>query len=259
MRKDFIAIGCLLIIAEFLTVACNPTLPSATPGGTFTIQTFFTPLTGLSYAVGGVNLTGDWVEDPPGAAGSAASVNGTTRSNGIVAFLGSRAPATWNFTWNTAIPSPEDPQQLVCKGISINITISTQQGAGEFVCVEKEVIVPLLSISPATINIANPPGTITISNAPQGGFRNVGNGNPESQYIDDNGIIEGVADSASISPNGTSITGPAPDVSSVAIGSYAGIAGNLGSGSSLVVVGGGTVHVINIPRQRCCVNGVCTC
>jgi hypothetical protein len=133
MNMRFVA-SILLVLTTFFNVACSPSLPPSTPGGSFTIQTFFTPLTGLSYYIGGVNITGDWVEDLTGAAGSPAAVNGTTRSNGTVPFPGSRAPAVWNFKWNTAIPSPENPQQLVCKGISIDITIPVQQGNGEFVC-----------------------------------------------------------------------------------------------------------------------------
>lgn len=129
-----------------------------------------------------------------------------------------------------------------CRGVTAIGTITAPQGAEAFGCRETVADAPLLRISPSIINIANPPETVTISNAPSGGFKYI-SAMPESQYIDDNGIIEGISDASTISPDGTSITGFTPDVSSAALGTYAGIAGNV-SGSSLNVVGGGSVHLI---------------
>jgi hypothetical protein len=231
---------------------CEPTLPPSTPGGTFTIETIFQPSSGISYSVGGVGISGQWVEDGPGATGSASPVAGTTGANALDVFLGSRAPATWHFTWLTPMPGQLPP---ACVGVNTNVTIDEAQGAGVFGCVQ--IYIPdALGVSPSAIYLDDPPASVTVSGAPQGSFQSA-NGMPETQYLDSSGTVVGVASASAISADGTSITGPTPDLSSVTPGEYVGLAGNLAADGSLNVVGGGTVFVRASAPGHPCVHDIC--
>lgn len=226
-------------------LACSPTLPPSTPGGTFSIETVYQPAAGVAYEVGHINISGSWVSDSPGAEGSAAPVNGTTGSNALAVFLGSRAPATWKFTWNTPVPGQPLP---ACAGVSLLISIAASQGAGIFGCVQKyeAPFGSAVQMSPSTVNICAPPQTATVSGAPAGTFQSV-YGMPQTEYLDSDGNVVGTAQASYVSPNGTYFSGSVPDFSSAGVGTYVGLVGNYSS-NGLNIVGGGDVHVI---MNRC--------
>ena len=103
-----------------------------------------------------------------------------------------------------------------------------------------------LAVSPSTIDLAAPPSTVSVSASTSGLFVPT-YGMPQSQYLDDNGTIQAVVTSTSISPDGSSTSAPMPSVSGgIPIGTYVGLTGDIDAdGSSLDVVGAPSVSIQN--------------
>ena len=183
-------------------------------------------------------------DDAPGAAGSAYPVSGTTGANGLIAFLGSRAPAYWYFFWNSPVPIS------YCQGVSVEGFVDKANGSYTFGCEDPNGYAPnpfALQITPGVINLYKRPSSLTVSGAPVGAFANSSFGLPQTQYIDSDGTIGGIANSSSVSSDGTSITGPVPSgIDSLATGTYAGLAGDRESGYTINIKGGGRIGVVRI-------------
>lgn len=228
----------VLLPILLVLVSCPKTpLPQSTPGGGFSLGTFFAPLDGPVTAAPNTNFTGTWVSDDSGAAGSASSINATTTSNAFIALPGKRAPATWKWTWISPSPVAQ------CAGVTAQGDVSL--GAlEEFWCVERPASTIPLIASPTPIDLASLPSTVSISNAPSGSFVST-YGMPQAQYIDPSGTIDAVATANSISGGGTTISGPTPAISAVAIGYYVGVAGNVTSSGQFGLVGAGSILLQN--------------
>ena len=225
-------------------VGCNPTLPPATLGGSFTLSTMFTAMGAqTAIPVPGVSVRAQFENDLPGAAGNPTTVTQTSGSNAVAVFLGSRAPATWRFSWLSPIPIP------ACGTLSVTGDISIAGASEVLDCFESDYIVnePLV-VTPGVINLvgSNRPTSITVSGAPTNAFQATGYGNPQTQYIDDDGTIGGVETAVTVLSVGTAISGPMPNPQTLQAGSYTGLAGNTGGNSTLAVVGAGSIRLIVI-------------
>jgi hypothetical protein len=228
----------LLVPLLLALVGCPKTqLPPSTQGGGFSLGTFFAPLDGPVVPAPNTNFTDNWVSDDSGAMGSATPINATTAGNAFIALPGKRAPATWKWKWITPGPVAQ------CSGVTAQGDVSL--GAmEEFWCVERVVTTVPLIASPTPIDLASLPSTVSISNAPSGSFVST-YGMPQTQYIDPSGTIDAVANANSISGGGTTISGPTPAISVVAIGYYVGVAGNITSSGHFGLVGAGSILLQN--------------
>src|SRR2546425_10383481 len=97
----------ILLIGFALITGCEdsapPTLPPATPGGGFIIETLFND-NGITSTAPGVAVIGDFQADLPGGAGDPARFTVITDSQGLAPAVGKRAPASWKFTWVNGPP-----------------------------------------------------------------------------------------------------------------------------------------------------------
>src|SRR5689334_5142704 len=87
-------------LSIILLSGCKPSLPPATPGGGFVIETLYFPQTGPLQVVGGITINASFVRDFDfTSAGDPSSFSVVTNALGLASAAGKRAPATWDFLW----------------------------------------------------------------------------------------------------------------------------------------------------------------
>jgi hypothetical protein len=266
MRLAHVGMGLMVLPLVMCSIGCeddSPQPPAPTPGGGFTIETVYSPDAGVTLEVVPyieVNLT---YKAPlgSGAAGNGSPqtvITGSADSTrpGWGSCTGCLAPAVWSYQWaNQALP-PWVPSQCLSVVGTINIEYAGDSDYTGCQYIGTVFFGSGLTMTPSTINLTHPPSTVTVTGAPPGSFKQI-TGMPQTQYIDDGGVLQGIASATTISSDGTTISGPTPSLSSVVDGQFTGLGGNV-AGSSFAVVGAGSVNVISSP-PKCCVNGVCSC
>src|ERR1700733_15210715 len=78
MRRNLacLAVATLSLVVVFVACKSGPTLPPATAGGGFIIQTIYVSPSGpFAVVAGGVNILGSWVADVTGATGDPSAIN----------------------------------------------------------------------------------------------------------------------------------------------------------------------------------------
>jgi len=97
------------------------------------------------------------------------------------------------------------------------------------------------AIDPTTMYTSSPPPSATITG---GGGIDPTYGMPLVQYFDPTGTLQGQAYATYVSPDGTSLSGPVPDLSSAPSGMYTGVVLNAGPNNTVIQVGAATTEVI---------------
>lgn len=242
MRKNTVV---PLILAIVAIVGCDtggePTIPPSTVGGGWILETVIIRITnGVVTFLGvapGVTVSGQWLNDLPGAAGNANPFTVTTNPLGLAALGSARAPATWKVTWIAG----GDP---LCAGHSGTNVVSV--GAlEEFQCfIEITTSVAFESpfaFSPQPLDASNPPATVTITGQ---GF-SAQYGMPLIQYFDIYGNLVAQATAQSVAPDGTWIQAPSPSFVGIAGGTYAGFISNATAGGGWSLLGAAAVTVVS--------------
>jgi hypothetical protein len=222
----------------------SPTLPPATPGGGFIIETGFNPYGApvLVIPAPGSSIQGTWQSDSYGATGDPSSWTEMTNAEALASVVNGRAPATWTFTWVSSVTFP------ACSGKQSNGTVSLH-GIEGIVCYERGGYVsgeaqPFV-FSPNPLNPASLPSTVTIQGS---GFIST-YGMPVVQYFDMQGNLVTQQAVTSVSPDGTTLTATTPNISELAAGAYAGVINNINASGSYDYVG--TVAVdVPLPMYR---------
>lgn len=231
----------LLCPAFLLLSGCPaPTLPPATAGGGWILQTVvISNVAGVGF-VGGVGVQGHWEKDQPGASGDASPFSVTTNLVGLFPLPGKRAPATWNVSWISGGPPP-------CAGLTASNTVSAG-AVEEFICFITEVIGGLensgFAFSPGTIVTDGSSGSEAVITG--AGFSSQ-YGLPLLQYFDLNGNLVAQTNVSTVAGDGSWVSAPIPDISQLGVGTYVGIVKNANSSGGYDFLGAAAVQVVLPP------------
>jgi hypothetical protein len=228
----------LLVLLVAAVVGCDdgPTLPPTTSGGGWIIQTEFFPAEGAIMIVGDVGVTGAWQSDGAGAVGDASPFTVVTNGDGLAAVANGRVPATWKLTWAAGGP-------LECDGHTATATPGIQGALEELICFE--VVIPTAGFyfSPNPLYRSAPPATSTIHGA---GFSQA-HGMPLVQYYNLQGVLVSQDNATVVASDGTWVQAPTPNISTVALGTYAGAIKNANGSGGWNYIGSAAVRVALIP------------
>jgi hypothetical protein len=191
----------LVCLIAAVIVSCDnnpaPTLPPATPGGGFIIETFRSVNGGPDITEPSVELNSSWVNDLSGAAGDPGTFTVITSALGLASAVGKRAPASWKFTW---VASADETNG--CDGQSTTENAFLNQIVGvvceEFVVSESVGnAIGSFTMSPNPVYIAAPPSTATVT----GNGLSSTNGMPLVQYYTLDGTLVAQENATSVSAN----------------------------------------------------------
>jgi hypothetical protein len=238
----------LLLVMVALIGGCPsppPTLPPATPGGGFIIETGLSFNGGPAVSTAAVGVTATWQGDLPGAGGDPTQFNVVTNQLGLASASGKRAPAQWNFKWYFA-PGPAS----ACVGQSVTESVQLNDIAASdcqiYQTSNSVVSWGAFQMSPKPVYISSPPqvGTITGS-----GLKST-YGMPLVQYYKMDGTFVSQEQATTVASGGTSMQIPGFDISQLPVGTYAGFVSNAGpngtwnyAGTAAVLVANGSVTI----------------
>ncbi len=217
----------------------GPTLPATTTGGGWFITTLFFALNGpMALLAPETSVNGTWKSDGQNAAGSASPFGVTTDTVAATAAVpNGRVPATWQL-----VSSWSDPQ---CDGVTALATPSYPEVTEDFICYESsvEAMNSAFVVNPNPIYLSNLPSQITITGS---GFSST-YGMPVVQYYSLQGTLIASTTVSYVSPDGSTISTPTPNLSQVPPAAYAGIISNVGPSGALIYAGAASVIVMNRP------------
>jgi hypothetical protein len=214
------------------------TLPESTPGGGFLIQTLLSyPDIGLFSKAYNVTVGGTWYGDLPGAEGEASSFSVNSGILGLAALPGKRAPATWDLSWHSTVGyqeycDGESSLQNVPLDDIVNMTCLISESGLEFGFG--------FGFSPSPIDAWSPPSTGTISGSGLDSTYDM----PQVQYYTMDGTYVAQDTATYVASDGSSITVPGGDLSTLNPGTYAGFVYNAGPSSTWNYVGTTSVQVM---------------
>lgn len=227
----------LTVVLTASAVGCDTgnTLPTATPGGGFFIETRIKE-SGIVYIEPGVGIIGNWVADLPGAAGDPSSWTKISNPQGLISVVGGRAPATWKGTWVSDIGLGD-----ACNGFSAQGPVAVGK-ISHITCEPPssvpQVIASPFTLSPNPINTTAPPSSVTVT----GEGLNTTYGLPLIQYYDLNGNLVAQENATSVSsPTAMVVSGGG--ISHLPVGTYAGYVSNAGPNGTWNYVGTGSLQV----------------
>jgi hypothetical protein len=230
----------ILLLSAVVALSGCPqsiTLPPATEGGGFIVETQDQPIPGAPYVVvGGITMQGDW--QPPYVAGAQGDPHQWTETSnplGLIPLPGKMAPSYWKETWKAG----GDPQ---CLNVYDTGYIYLDE-VNTFVCVYQRNFGLLLGVgfgfNPTPVYTWSPPNVATIS----GSGLDLTYGWPIAQYYSMDGTLLAQDTASYVSGDGTSMQVPGTDVSQLSYGTYAGFASNAGPNSTWNYAGVATVQV----------------
>lgn len=234
-----------LSLSLIAAVSCDnsppPTLPPATPGGGFVIESFKSINGGPDITEPSVEITSNWQADLAGASGDPTVFTVITSILGLAPAVGKRAPAKWQFTW---VASADDSN--ICDGKDITLSVQLNGIAGvvceEFVTSESVAAsASAFSMSPNPVFTTAPPSAGTITGT---GFNST-YGMPLAQYYTLDGTLISQENATSVSSDGTQIQISGFSTSQLPIGTYAAFVSNAASGGTYTYLGTGAVQVAN--------------
>jgi hypothetical protein len=231
------AVALLILLAGCKS---GPTLPPATPGGGFIIQTIYS--VGLIPApAGNVTIGAAWVNDLAGATGNPSPFTVITNPEGLGSAAGERAPATWSFTWVAGGP---DPACSSAQNNPFEWNVAVNEVVGitcYYVSTASLEEGDVMTFSPVTLFLNKLPASVT------GTASGVSSqyGMPVLQYFDLSGTL--IAQASASSVTSTSVTVQTPNLSQVPSGTYGGLIQNVESGGALRPIGGGAEFVVAPP------------
>ena len=238
MRK----LGCLLFLSVLIIGGCEdnppPTLPPATPGGGFIIESSASLNGSIPLTEAYVNIGSSWQSDELGASGDPTSFNADTGALGLAAANGKRAPAIWAFTW---LASP--PETQGCIG-HVTTTIVALNEVVNVICTITAVAESVsattssFQMSPNPVYITTPPSTATVT----GNGLSSTYGMPMIQYYTLDGTFVAQETASSVS-NSTSMQISGFNVSQLPVGTYAAFVSNAGPNGTYTYIGNGAVEV----------------
>lgn len=248
MRK---LLALILLGAVILLAGCpssGPTLPPTTSGGGFFVSTFTSFDLAPPVVAPLVQLNLTWVNDLPGAIGSASPQTVTTNSAGVGIVANGRVPATWKFDWVFSLTGPCEGQSITADAKEIDddvgllCTVENFPGADIHTVSSSEM--PTYNFSPNPIATDGSSGSQAVISGP--GF-NTQFGMPLVQYFDLNGNLVTQASATAVASDGSWMTSPVPDISQISDGTYVGLLSNANSSGGYDILGAVTVQVVPPP------------
>ena len=242
MTRTSITLLATTLACVTILVGCgDPTLPPATRGGGFILQTLYVaPGTSIAAWSPYVQIGATWSSDLPGATGDPAGFLETTDLTGLGSAAGKRAPAEWTFSWKAG---GQDPNCSKTKSFKAEVTINNITDiVCHYVPIPDLEDGPVLGFSPGTLYEARLPLSVT-GTAPGISSQY---GMPLLQYFDLNGTLIAQTSASSVS-GGNTLTANTPNLSAVPSGIYGGLIQNAQAGGSYSVVGGGAEFVVAPP------------
>jgi hypothetical protein len=254
MSKKIATLLLLLSSAFVFTgfYSCGPTLPSATTGGGFFIETEFIPANLPITPQPFVTTQWTWSSDLKGftAVGDPTTFQNTTNAAAIGVSENGRVSALWFVQWLAGGPAgcvgaPDFPG---------TIFQSNPQRTTEVFCIEQPLVGGTEGIgstgdftfSPKPIYTDGSLGsTATIS----GSSFSSQYGMPLLRYYDSSGNLVNQANVTSVASDGSSASGPMPNVSQVTPGFYLGLIFNTNANGSYNFLGTVSVSVLNPPSK----------
>ena len=244
MRRNLacLAVATLSLVVVFVACKSGPTLPPATAGGGFIIQTIYVSPSGpFAVVAGGVNILSSWVADVTGATGDPSAINVTTTPEGLASAAGKRAPAVWDFTWAGGGP---DPACAAARNNPVQETVYVN-AIQDITCFYSPTSVveegEALTFSPGRLYESKLPSSVS------GKASGISSqyGMPVLQYFDLTGTL--IAQTSASSATSSSITAATPNLSTVPTGTYGGLIQNVENSGSYSPVGGGAEFVVAPP------------
>jgi hypothetical protein len=235
MRRPLIILGFFSLLVLTGCPPQSPTLPPATSGGGWILETGFVAY-GTNFVIPAplTTVSGSWLSEPSGATGDPSSFQVSTNADAIVALNDARAPATWTLTWVRSFSFPacagQSTAQVTLHSIELFYCLATGGAVGEL---------PPFSFWPDPINPANLPASIMIQGS---GFTST-YGMPVLQYFDMSGNLIDQRAVDSVSADGTTLTATPPNFSELATGTYAGVINNIAADGSYQYAGTVAVNV----------------
>jgi hypothetical protein len=202
-----------------------PPAPSPPPPGGFYVYTTINGINNPAPVAETYTLIeGVWSSDAPGAVGSVLSFPFTsTGASATLYVTGGRAPAMWVFAEDSGWCSGESTVPTL---VQLNETTTVN-------CFVDELPLTGFAISPEYIDTYFVPATWEVTGA---GISSQ-YGMPILQYVDSNGTVMAQTAATSVASDGSSMSGPTPDLSGVADGLYPGLISNAGPGGTWTVIG----------------------
>ena len=205
-RKQILAV---VFVFAFLVAACVPSPPN--PGFRVTttitrLNFFFFPETALYPHVG---IFGTFVGSSPLLGiptGTITAFMGNTGSGAYFDVNGGKAPAAWNMGMSNGF----------CAGQSILVLVTKPGIDFRLDCAEISLFFVTFTVSPAVIDVSDPPPSITISGS---GISSAG-GMPTIEYYDGLGTMIGQATAVQVAEDGTWLIAATPSLPSIGGGRY---------------------------------------
>lgn len=245
IRLGLIALG--VVIFAGCPSSTPTTLPPATEGGGFLLETVLVSSAGVTAPVGGIEINGTWVRDGYNAAGDPNPIQGAAGLSsfqpiGLIDANGKRAPATWAFKWVSGGPPICSQFPAIQVVIPLNSLTALLCEPGSF------GFGPFFAFNPNPVMTYAPPSQGTITGSGMRGTYAL----PLVQYYSMSGTLIAQEHANYVSSDGTRITLPGGDISNLQPGGYAGFISNANSDGSYTDVGVASVVVNGPVDWGCC-------
>lgn len=224
--KILFVLGAMLSIATIIDCGGGSS-PPPTTGFNAQGQNYFLAFDGSFQFLGYTSVQGDWLFDNGSAQGNLKHF--AFFSQGYSHVDDGRVPARWRIFPLGACIAFLDP-------IERNVTVGSNQLAR---CL---VVAAFLAADPSSVDLQNPPGTVTMSG---GGF-SASYGMPVIQYYDQySGVLVATTSAFAVSSDGSSLQASTPDLSSVCTGPYNVAVSNVAADGTTSLVGVASIDAWN--------------